>query len=77
MALPLECCSGATQKITVMQTLTTNATLINPKHNLFVFVTHHNTFVAAQTAIEVAELAAKDVAAQNAVPVNANLVGAL
>ena len=77
MALPLECCSGATQKITVMQTLTTNATLINPNHNLFVFFTHNNTFVAAQTAIVVAELAAKDVAAQNAVPVNANLVGAL
>ena len=42
-----------------MQTWTTNATLINPKHNLFVFVTHHNTFVAAQTAKIVAELAAK------------------
>ena len=36
-----------------------------------------STFVAAQTAIVVAELAAKDVAAQNSVPVNANLVGAL
>ena len=36
-----------------------------------------STFVAAQTAIVVAELAAKDDAAQNAVPVNANLVGAL
>ena len=35
-----------------------------------------STFVAAQTAIVVAELAAKDDAAQNAVPVNANLVGA-
>ena len=35
------------------------------------------TFVAAQTAIVVAELAAKDEAAQNSVPVNANLVGAL
>ncbi|MDB0062093.1 hypothetical protein N8388_04735 [Octadecabacter sp.] len=36
-----------------------------------------STFVAAQTAIVVAELAAKDEAAQNSVPVNANLVGAL
>ena len=35
-----------------------------------------STFVAAKTAIVVAELAAKDDAAQNAVPVNANLVGA-
>ena len=60
-----------------MKTLTTNATPICSEHNLFVFVTHHNTFVAALTAIVVAELAAKDVAAQNAVAVNANLVGAL
>ncbi|MDC1480843.1 hypothetical protein N8146_00680 [Ascidiaceihabitans sp.] len=36
-----------------------------------------STFVAAQMAIMVAELAAKDEAAQNSVPVNANLVGAL
>ena len=36
-----------------------------------------STFVAAQTAIVVAELAAKDEATQNSVPVNANLVGAL
>jgi hypothetical protein len=36
-----------------------------------------STFVAAQMAIVVAELAAKDVAAKNSVPVNANLVGAL
>ncbi|MDB4074519.1 hypothetical protein N9755_00995 [bacterium] len=36
-----------------------------------------STFVAAQMAIMVAELAAKDEAAENSVPVNANLVGAL
>jgi len=36
-----------------------------------------STFVAAQTAIVMAELAAKDEATQNSVPVNANLVGAL
>ena len=36
-----------------------------------------STFVAAQMAIMVAELAAKDKAAQTSVPVNANLVGAL
>jgi len=35
------------------------------------------TFVAAQTAILVAELAAKDDAAQSSVPVNLNLVGTL
>ena len=36
-----------------------------------------STFVAVQTAILIAELAAKDGATQNSVPVNANLVGAL
>ena len=36
-----------------------------------------STFVAAQTAIMVAELAAKDEADQSSVPVNLNLVGAL
>ena len=36
-----------------------------------------STFVAAQTAIIVAELAAKDEAVQNSVQVNANLIGAL
>jgi|TARA_B110000908_G_C10160736_1_gene405870 hypothetical protein len=36
-----------------------------------------STFVAAQTAIVVAELAVKDEAVQNSVPVNANLIGAL
>ena len=36
-----------------------------------------STFVAAQMAIIVSELTAKDEAAQNSVPVNANLVGAL
>jgi hypothetical protein len=36
-----------------------------------------STFVAAQTAIVEAELAAKDEAVQNSVPVNANLIGAL
>lgn len=36
-----------------------------------------STFVAAQTAIVVAELAAKDATIKNAVPVNANRVGAL
>jgi hypothetical protein len=36
-----------------------------------------STFVAAQTAILVAELATKDEAAQTSVPLNANLVGAL
>ena len=36
-----------------------------------------STFVAAQTAIVEAELAAKDAAAQTSAPVNANLVGAL
>ena len=36
-----------------------------------------STFVAAQMAIMVAELAAEDEATENSVPVNANLVGAL
>ena len=36
-----------------------------------------STFVAAQMAIVVAELAVKDEAVQNSVPVNSNLVGAL
>jgi hypothetical protein len=36
-----------------------------------------STFVAAQTAIVVAELAVKDEAVKNSVPVNANLIGAL
>jgi hypothetical protein len=36
-----------------------------------------STFVAGITAILVAELAAKDEATQNFVPVNPNLVGAL
>ena len=36
-----------------------------------------STFVAAQTALVEAELAAKDAAAQTSAPVNANLVGAL
>ena len=36
-----------------------------------------STFVAVQTAILIAELAAKDGATQNSVPINANLVGAL
>jgi len=36
-----------------------------------------STFVAAQTAIVVAELTAKDKVTQNFMPVNANLVGSL
>ena len=36
-----------------------------------------STFIAAQTAIVEAELAAKDESAQTSVPLNANLVGAL
>tara|TARA_B110000977_G_scaffold172178_1_gene224382 strand:- start:291 stop:512 length:222 start_codon:yes stop_codon:yes gene_type:complete len=38
---------------------------------------NRRTFVAAQTAMVVAELAAKDGATQKSVPINANLVGAL
>ena len=36
-----------------------------------------STFVAGITAIVVAELVAQDIAVQNSVPVNVNLVGAL
>ena len=36
-----------------------------------------STFIAAQTAIVEAELAAKDESSQTSVPLNANLVGAL
>ena len=38
---------------------------------------NRRTFVAAQTAMVVAELAAKDGATQKSVPINADLVGAL